>query len=389
MYHSNIKVNTYFKLRLSSKGREHRASVVCEIKINTQIATQFATGVKCYPALWDYENHRLHGNDQQTRNYNTKLDKIERDIDGIVEYRLSHGLPVNARDVHFQYTKPPVKIPTFLELLHEKRDHCISNGIGIGTTRNYGGFIKSMEKYLRHSNLMKIPITEFNAKTWDNYKAFTKNSKVSLHTKLTFFKSAFKYAVRCNYIDKHQMLHEENPKEKSRDLMYLNEEQISRLLNLEFNSATHNNYRKAFLFQCFTGLGFEELCQFDKTKHIENIRGKDYIIIKRKKTSKVCTIPILKQTKDILESLESKFKTNNIHHYNMFLKFIGEFINFENVDRLTSHVGRKTAGFYLLNNGVPIEVVSSILGHSNITITQQIYASILTGTIDTATLHLQ
>lgn len=374
---------------MSSKGREHKASIVCEIKINAEAATQFSTGVTVYPDKWDYQNRRLIGNDTQTRTYNQTLDRIERDLIQLAEHRILHGLQVTAKIIHFEYTKPIIKIPTFVELLHEKLNHCVTNGIEKGTLRNYGGFIISMEKFLKESNLSNIPILEFDVKIWDKYKAFTNNSKVSNHNKLTFFKATFRYAVRCNYIDKHSMIYEDNPKAKQKDLRYLQESQIEKLMKLEFTYDVHNHYKNAFLFQCFTGLGFEELYNFDKTKNIENIRGKDYIIVKRKKTQKICTIPILRQTKEILQTVGSRFKIKHIDHYNMFLKFIGELIDFEDVERLTSHVGRKTAGFYLLNNGVSIEVVSAILGHANISITQQIYANILTTTIDNSTLHLQ
>ena len=46
--------------------------------------------------------------------------------------------------------------------------------------------------------------------------------------------------------------------------------------------------------------------------------------------------------------------------------------------KLTHHTARKTfATTILLYNDVPIEVVSKLLGHSNISVTQQSYAQVL------------
>ncbi len=60
--------------------------------------------------------------------------------------------------------------------------------------------------------------------------------------------------------------------------------------------------------------------------------------------------------------------------YNVFLKEIGAVLGFKR--HLTSHVARKTAAMLLLNNGMPIETVSLILGHSSIKMTQTRYAQV-------------
>jgi integrase len=50
-------------------------------------------------------------------------------------------------------------------------------------------------------------------------------------------------------------------------------------------------------------------------------------------------------------------------------------------DKMTTHVGRKTAGTLLLNMGVPLPVVSKFLGHANVLITQKLYAELLDTTV--------
>jgi integrase len=48
---------------------------------------------------------------------------------------------------------------------------------------------------------------------------------------------------------------------------------------------------------------------------------------------------------------------------------------------ITTHMGRRTCGYILLNAGVPIAVVSRILGHSSIAQTEKAYARLLDKTI--------
>ena len=47
----------------------------------------------------------------------------------------------------------------------------------------------------------------------------------------------------------------------------------------------------------------------------------------------------------------------------------------------TSHWARRTTGMVLLNKGVPIELVAKVLGHSNISVTQKVYAKVLDTTM--------
>jgi integrase/recombinase XerD len=49
--------------------------------------------------------------------------------------------------------------------------------------------------------------------------------------------------------------------------------------------------------------------------------------------------------------------------------------------RLTMHVGRHTFATWALSKGVSIEVVSKMLGHTNIT-TTQLYAKVLQKSVD-------
>ena len=62
--------------------------------------------------------------------------------------------------------------------------------------------------------------------------------------------------------------------------------------------------------------------------------------------------------------------------YNSYLKEIGAVIGIEK--KLTTHTARKTfASTVLLYNDVPMEIVSELLGHSSMKITQDSYGKIV------------
>jgi site-specific recombinase XerD len=53
----------------------------------------------------------------------------------------------------------------------------------------------------------------------------------------------------------------------------------------------------------------------------------------------------------------------------------------ENFASTSPHTLRRTFGSTLLNQGVRIEVVSALLGHKNVAITQKAYAELLQATV--------
>jgi len=57
---------------------------------------------------------------------------------------------------------------------------------------------------------------------------------------------------------------------------------------------------------------------------------------------------------------------------------------------ITYHIARKTfANTVLLLNGVPMEVVSELLGHSKITVTQEHYANVVKSKVSEEILRLK
>lgn len=145
-------------------------------------------------------------------------------------------------------------------------------------------------------------------------------------------------------------------------------------------------YRHAFLFQCYTGMGYSELIVFDPNVHImKDIEGMDKIRISRKKTrrssTKICEIPMLEETKECIRYFKEFPITigNSVQHYNNQLKKMSEELG---ITRLHSHRGRHTFGTHMLTRGFSMESVSYMLGHSDPAITAKIYAKISSSKIN-------
>lgn len=142
----------------------------------------------------------------------------------------------------------------------------------------------------------------------------------------------------------------------------------------ENNLLKNKNGLRAFLFACYTGLRYSEVASLRWSNVNKNI-----ITVYQDKTSKIIDVPLCSKAIAIMgtknkSDLVFKISTNQV--INRYLKRCAEIAG---IKPFTFHVARHTFATISLNLGIPIEVVSSLLGHSSIK-TTQIYAKILNET---------
>ena len=128
-----------------------------------------------------------------------------------------------------------------------------------------------------------------------------------------------------------------------------------------------------FIFQMWTGLSFSDAQAFDINDykwdgHRWNNTGE------RIKTGVPYVSSILPPALHVLEKYGMKVPKMNNADYNRQLKALQVMTGIKT--RLHSHLARHTFATYMLRNGVKIENVSRMLGHTNITQTQR-YAKVI------------
>ena len=182
-------------------------------------------------------------------------------------------------------------------------------------------------------------------------------------------KQIFNYGMKKQYINQNPFIFLKI-KTKPKPLIALSKDELQKLMKHKFTSKRLQQVADLFLLQCFTGMAYVDLINFDKNIHIVN----GFICFNRQKTETQSLIPILDQTKELLEKYNYELPSITNQKYNSYIKEIADITGIEK--KLTSHVGRKTCGSIFLNEGVSIEVVSRILGHSDTIITSKVYAQV-------------
>lgn len=159
---------------------------------------------------------------------------------------------------------------------------------------------------------------------------------------------------------------------------FLTEEELRKIINFNSPLPRLEQTRDMFLFACYTGLSYIDVKTL-KPEHLERDKqGRMWIKKHRVKTGVLSRIPLLPSAKMLLdkyagnETLMPIFSPKDI---NLFLKDIAILCNIDK--RITYHTARHTfASTVTLANNVSLIVVSKMLGHSNVRMTEH-YAKLV------------
>ena len=169
-------------------------------------------------------------------------------------------------------------------------------------------------------------------------------------------------------------------KEEETTREFLSKEEIHLLMETPITRKKMSMVRDLFLFCCFTGLAFIDLYNLKEENIKEFFDEGEWIVIHRQKTGTEANIKLLDYPKQIMEKYRGLcedgrvFPVPNYQSCMDSLKRLGKKCGI--TKPLSWHMSRHSfATSVCLSNGVPIETVSSMLGHKDIK-TTQVYAKI-------------
>ena len=210
------------------------------------------------------------------------------------------------------------------------------------------------------------------------FKTVQKIQQVTINKKIQRFRKIIKVAVAENYLEKDPFLLYRS-KTVKKEIEYLTPEELEKFEKHQFTQPRLQVVQDLFVFSCYTGLPYRELMNLKKKHIIKGFDDKLWIQMKREKTSKKLSIPLLPKALEILDKHNADgyiFTRISNQRYNSYLKEMSAIIGIDK--KLTTHMARRTfATTVMLYNNVPMEVVSELLGHSNMKITQDSYGKIV------------
>lgn len=166
------------------------------------------------------------------------------------------------------------------------------------------------------------------------------------------------------------------------EIIPLDEAELAAIERKVFDIERLELVKDIFLFSCYTSLAYTDVANL-KRSQITLVNGEKWINTRRQKTGTPQRIPLLDLPLQIMEKYKDHQRCLNDamvpiltnQKMNAYLKEIADTCGIKK--RLTFHIARHTfATTVALANGVPIETVSSILGHKKLAQTQH-YAKIV------------
>ena len=269
----------------------------------------------------------------------------------------------------------------------QRKVKVIKYGKATATQKRYDRFIKFLDDYGKIKNFKDI--SEENIVALDLYLKKKKIGTVSRWTNYHRFINTFiLYAIKDGYIARNPYHYIEIDKGNHRGGInkYLTPEEFECIKRAKMPTPHIERVRDIFIFQTLTCLAYCDLRKFDMSK-IVDIEGKKAYVNKRRKTDVGFTIPMHPYALSILEKYNNKLPVISNVKYNEYLKIVAQA---SGIDKpITSHWARHTGATLLLNNGISMEIVAKICGHSSIKITEQIYAKLLDRTVVEAVSKIQ
>lgn len=375
-----------FYIRRAKKNANNLCPLTCRITYEFQ-RKEFSTGIFMNPDYWNASQQKAHPPNKVNKQINTQLSLIKQDINQAFLFLQVQDKNFDVNDIYKHYKGEDIKedksIMDIFNLHISKQEKLI----GISTTKisvrkfyqtktHIRDFIKwkynKLDYRLRNIKMSFITEFEYYLKAEKNFEQNT------IHKTLQRFKQVVKLAVGLDFLAKDPFLLHKNRKPK-KQVIFLSREELLVLENYQFASIRLQNVADMFIFCCYTGLAYSEMANLKTKDLVLGFDDKHWINIYRSKTKKTYEIPLLSRAQEILD----KYKNNETllpiisnQKFNSYLKEIADIIGIDK--KLTHHLARKTfASTVLLYNDVPMEIVSELLGHSDISTTQNHYAKVV------------
>ncbi|RYY00249.1 site-specific integrase, partial [bacterium] len=237
--------------------------------------------------------------------------------------------------------------------------------------------------YSFHPDFEQIDSVFFNKYT-EFFLKHKKHTNSTINKNIKIFKWFMNYCTNMGY-NKNYTYKAFNFKAIENEIIALTGEELMSIFNLQTDNLCLAQVRDCFCFMCFTALRYSDAKEVRKSD-VSN----GFINITSLKTKSQVIIPLIDETKALLDRYKNNFGTKAMpfisnQKMNEYLKQVGKLAGLNRVinkvrfrgsqrieksfklyEVLTCHVGRKTFVSYMFSRNVDSELIRSISNHKSI-----------------------
>ena len=380
------KLSILFVISTSRKRKDSRASLMCRLTY-AKVRKTFATGLFINPDHWNSKQQLVKPPEPDAELINTQLSLIKTKINRaflILQVKEEH---FNVEDIYSLYkgekTQKEHHVVEYFESYLKKLKTLVGIDIKQVTWNKFNYIKKDVKSFVKwkcktNDYLLKKLELQFLHDFEYYLKVEKKQKQITINKSLQRFRRVVRAALAGNHLEKDPFILYKTKTVRT-EVVFLSPEELAKLEEHKFTQPRLKLIKDLFVFSCYTGLPYRELMNLKQSNIVKGFDGNLWIKMKREKTSKELSIPLLPKALEILEQYSNDglvFPRISNQKYNSYLKEIADLVGI--VKRLTTHMARRTfASTVLLYNDVPMEIVSELLGHSSMKITQDSYGKVV------------
>lgn len=382
------KFKVLLYLKRSSLDKSGKAPIMGRLTVGRSMA-QFSSKLSCTPSLWNPRESRLDGKSREAVEVNAKIEKLLLAVHSAFDSLVERNKPFDAESVKNLYQGSVKTQITLLTLLGKHMDELRSRiGVDVATTtlQTYKYTHRSLGKFIKKKFKTKdIAFGQLNEQFIREYQDFVLGelgyAMQTVRHYLAILKKMCKIAFKEGISEKLHFAHYKLPKNKETTPKALSRESFEKIRDLEIpkNLPSTRFTRDLFLFACYTGTAYADVSRITRENLFTDEEGYLWLKYRRKKTDYQARVKLLPEAIALLEkykneSRDTLFPFQSAEMVKANMKGLRVMADIK--EPMTYHSGRHSfASLITLEEGVPIETISRMLGHSNIQ-TTQIYARV-------------
>lgn len=385
------ELKVLFYLKKNQEKKNGLCPIMGRIQVGKTMA-QFSLKVDADVKLWDAKAGRLKGKSVVANETNKQIEKVNLLIYSRYNEAIRLGKELTASDLKVVVqgvAKAQESLCAYMAKMNEKFAARVGKDRAFGTLTNYKYFHCLLIKYLqtRHK-LDDISFKALNYSFIEDYVHYLRvTRKLAVRTTIgavSRLREAISEAIDEGIIGKDPFFSYEleSPEVKHRNI---SKEDLKKIMEAEFDNETTAVTRDLFVFSTFCGLAYIDVKNLTYENIVKQEDGSYWIMTHRQKTGNASNIRLMEVPLSLIEKYRNNRTDGKVFPVPIYQTVLN---HLKKIDKqcklgknLSYHMSRHTfASLITLSEGVPIETVSKMLGHQDITTTQT-YAEVSTDKI--------
>ena len=381
-----------FYLKTQKTSAQGSAPICARVTVNGK-RTEISVKRSVNANEWDDRKGMAKGSRKETVELNMFLNQFKAKIINTYQQMVLSDTAIDGPAIRDRVLGTDHLAPTLVSLIEYHNEQQMHK-LAPGTMKNYHTTQRYVKKFLvekiYRNDILLSQLTYkfildferylFNYVPKDHQKQLNNNGIMKHIERL---RKMINMAVKLDWLSKDPFTSFKKHFDKVQRECLSSRELLS-LENKKFSIERLGHVRDMFLFSCYTGLTYIDLAELSHNNIILGIDGGMWISTSRAKTDTGVRVPLLPKAIELMEKYRDDPRAQNNgtvfpvisnQRMNGYLKEIADLCGITKT--ITFHIARHTfATTVTLSNGVPIESVSKMLGHTSIR-TTQIYAKVV------------